>query len=77
MTFRAAYTGLRAYRLAVIAPARPSPVMTQASSSAVPAAVSAAPRPALNSGSSSSCSTVAQTASRALPPAASTSAPAR
>ena len=60
--------GCRACREAAIAPARPVAGHHAASSSAVPSAVRAAPRPALNSGSSSSCSTVAQTASSAVPP---------
>ena len=51
---------------------RPVPSITDASSSTPPSWVSAAPRPALNSGSSSSTTTAASTASSALPPAAST-----
>src|ERR1700735_3542705 len=76
ITARASSTGFLACLHAATAPARPAPVMTDASSSACPVAVSAAPRPALNSGSFSRTSTLAQTASSALPPAASTCHPA-
>jgi hypothetical protein len=76
-TARAARTGLRTPRTAATAPAaRVAPSMIEASSSTRPYSVSAAPRPALNSGSSSSTTTAASTASSAAPPAASTPWPA-
>ena len=53
-----------------------APSMIEAFSSTRPSAVNTAPRPALNSGSSSSRWIVASTASSAEPPAASTAAPA-
>ena len=77
MTARASEIGLRVRVTPATAPAaRLAPSMIAASSSTLPCAVKTAPRPALNSGSSSSTRTAASTASTAAPAARSTAAPA-
>ena len=77
MTARAAAIGWRVVVRPATAPAvRSAPFMTAASSSFRPAAVKTAPRPALNSGSSSISWIAAWTASIAVPPLASTPDPA-
>lgn len=77
MTARAAEIGWRVVESPATAPAaRSRPSMIEASSSLRPSAVKAAPRPALNNGSSSSIWIAASTASMAEPPARSTAAPA-
>ena len=77
MTLRAAKIGLRTRCTLAMAPERSvAPSMMAASSSCVAALVKTEPWPALNSGQSSSRRTASVTASRALPPAASTAWPA-
>ena len=77
ITARAASTGLRGPQMPATAPAaRVRPSITAASISCRPSLVSTAPRPALNSGSSSSAITAAVTASSAAPPRAKAAWPA-
>ena len=77
MTARARLMGLRVRVTPATAPAlRVAPSMIEASSSLRPSAVNTAPRPALNSGSSSSTRIAASTASRLEPPRCSTFEPA-
>ena len=77
ITARAAAIGCRVVVRPATDPAvRSAPFITAASSSLRPAAVKTAPRPALNSGSSSISSIAACTASSEDPPAASTADPA-
>ncbi len=77
ITRRASEIGLRVRVTPAAAPASSvAPSMIAASSSTLPSAVKTAPRPALNSGSSSSTRTAVSTASIAGPPPDSTVAPA-
>ena len=77
ITARARRIGLRTRRTPAIAPARPlAPSMIAASSALWPSWVNTAPRPALNSGASSSTAIAAATASSAAPPSRSTACPA-
>ena len=77
ITARASTIGLRTSVTPATAPARSvAPSMIEASSSCLPSASNTAPLPALKCGDSSSATTVACTASSALPPLRSTASPA-